>query len=120
MYEVAVTAEFSAAHQLRGHWGPCKDIHGHNWRVEAAFAAEKLDEHGMVIDFYHAKEQIGRLIKMLDHKMINEVPPFTEWDPTAERMAEWFFKELKANLPVPPSYVTIYETPQTWSTYRER
>ena len=120
MYEVAVTAQFSAAHQLRGHWGPCKDLHGHNWTVEAAFASKKLDKHGMVVDFHHVKEQLERLMKLLDHKVINEVPPFTELDPTAERMAEWFFKELKASLPVPPSYVTIYETDHAWATYRAK
>lgn len=120
MYEVTVTAQFSAAHQLRGHAGPCKNLHGHNWTVEAAFASQKLDEHGMVVDFHHVKAQLDRLMNMLDHKIINEVPPFTEWNPTAERLAEWFFNELLAGLTVPPSYVTIYETDTAWATYRAK
>lgn len=118
-YEVAVHISFSAAHQLRGHSGPCKDLHGHNWRVEAGFAAARLNRDSMVVDFFHVKEQLNRLAAMFDHKVINEVPPFNRLEPTAERLAEFFFKGLKKALPVAPAYVTIGETDATSATYRE-
>ncbi|MBI5177997.1 MAG: 6-carboxytetrahydropterin synthase QueD [Nitrospinae bacterium] len=119
MYEVAVKSSFSAAHQLIGHEGACADLHGHNWTVEAMFAAPQLDEIQMVVDFYHVKKAMETLIGKLDHKILNEVPPFDEANPTAEKLAEYFYTELKKSLPVPPSLVKVFETDHTWASYRE-
>jgi len=119
MYEVAVKSVFSAAHQLIGHNGACKDLHGHNWTVEAVFASDSLDEIGMVVDFYHVKVEMDRLIAMLDHKILNETAPFREANPTAEKIAEFFYRELRTALKIKPALVKVFETDDTWASYRE-
>ncbi len=119
MYEVSVKGTFSAAHQLLGHDGACKDLHGHNWTVEAVFGSGSLDEIGMVVDFYHVKTEMDRLIAMLDHKILNEAAPFVDTNPTAESLAEFFYNGLKTSLKVKPVLVKVFETDNTWASYRE-
>ncbi|GMT42353.1 MAG: 6-carboxy-5,6,7,8-tetrahydropterin synthase [bacterium] len=117
MYEITVKKSFSSAHFLRDHKGPCKNVHGHNWMVEASFASVKLDDLGMVVDFEDASKELSRVTCMLDHKLINEVPPFDVENPTAEKIAEWIFVQLEKNLPVTPSRVTVFETDSSSASY---
>ena len=118
IYEVSATTSFSAAHRIVGHDGACKDIHGHNWKVEAVFASRKLNKLGMVVDFHDVKREMDLLSALFDHKMINEVPEFGGANPTAENMAEFFFKRLKKSLKLKPAYVRVFETDETWAGYR--
>lgn len=117
MYEITVKVSFSAAHQLRGHPGPCKNVHGHNWVVEAYYRSEKLDEQAMVIDFADVDRELRRITQKLDHTMINDVPPFDKDNPTAEKIAEWIFDELKNTLLMPPSRITVHETDKAAASY---
>jgi len=117
MYEVGVKASFSSAHFLRDFSGPCENLHGHNWRVEAFFAAEKLDGKGMVIDFAVAEGELKKIIARFDHHLLNEVSPFDNLNPTAENLAKWIFDELAGNLLVRPSKVTVYETDDCFASY---
>lgn len=119
MYAITVKQSFSAAHQLRGHSGPCENLHGHNWVVEVSFTAEKLDKQGMVIDFARVSEELGKITGMLDHKLINDVKPFDSVNPTAEKIAEWIFRELAESLNAPPSRVTVSETDTASAAYYE-
>lgn len=119
MYEISVKIEFSAAHKLTDHPGPCGEVHGHNWKIEAAFANRELDKQGMVIDFDDAMKELNKIKTLLDHKMINEVAPFDKVNPTAENIAKWIFDELKKNLPLAPSRITVHETESTAASYFE-
>ena len=94
MYTVRVTLKFSSAHKLRGYRGKCEDLHGHNWRVEAAANAEVLDEAGMVVDFKVMKEALNRIISELDHKYLNELDYFRKINPTSENIARYIYEEM--------------------------
>ena len=50
--------EFSSAHTLVGHSGPCKKMHGHNWKVEVEITGDKLDKIGMVIDLKKSEKPL--------------------------------------------------------------
>lgn len=119
MYEIMVKKSFSAAHWLRGHGGVCENLHGHNWVAQVSFTAEKLDKQGMVIDFARVSEELARITGMLDHKLINEVPPFDRENPTAEKIAEWIFRELTGSLHASPSRVIVSETDNASAAYYE-
>lgn len=119
MYEIAVKKSFSAAHRLIGYGGQCENLHGHNWVAQVSFTAEKLDEQGMVIDFARVSKELGRITGMLDHKLINDVKPFDSVNPTAEKIAEWIFRELAKSLNMPPSRVTVSETDNASAAYYE-
>jgi 6-pyruvoyltetrahydropterin/6-carboxytetrahydropterin synthase len=94
-YELSVIKNFSSAHALRQYKGKCENLHGHNWQVKVTFAGTKLDKTGMLIDFTDIKAFLDKIIAGLDHKFLNETPPFDKTNPTAENIASYIFKELE-------------------------
>ncbi|MDR3256102.1 MAG: 6-carboxytetrahydropterin synthase QueD [Endomicrobium sp.] len=94
-YKLSVTKSFASAHCLKEYKGRCENLHGHNWKVRAAFYGTKLDDIGMLIDFTEIKEHLNKLIVYLDHKFLNEISPFDKINPTAENIASFIFEQLK-------------------------
>ncbi len=93
-----VHTHFSSAHSLRGYQGNCEELHGHNWKVGVQIAAETLDNLGMVIDFKVLKQKLHQIIQRLDHKHLNDLPPFDALNPSSENIAFYIFQELKKSL----------------------
>ena len=94
-YELSVLKNFSSAHALREYKGKCENLHGHNWKIKVTFEGVKLDDTGMLIDFGDIKAFLSQIITGLDHKFLNETPPFDVLNPTAENIAAYIFKELR-------------------------
>jgi len=121
-FTVRVEARFEAAHYLREYRGISEPLHGHSYKVEADLAARGggLDQDAIAVDFVSAKRKLEVLAKRLDYGCINDVPPFTEVNPSAENIAEWFARELQdavedENAVV--TAVTIWEGPVNSVTY---
>ncbi len=93
-YKVKVEAFFEAAHNLRSYHGKPEPLHGHSWKVEVEVETALLDSEGMALDFVELQQAVSTLAKRLDYTYINEVPPFTDMNPSAENIARWFFGEL--------------------------
>ena len=81
MYTLTTMVEFSSAHTLVGHSGPCKKMHGHNWKVEVEITGEKLDKIGMVVDFKEIRKATNLVVDELDHEFLNNLEPFSEDNP---------------------------------------
>lgn len=112
-YTLKVITDFASAHTLRDYPGACSRMHGHNWKVETEVEAERLDDIGMAIDFKAIKTAAREIGERLDHRYLNELPPFTEINPTAENIAAYFFDELSGMLNsdhIRVSAVTLWET----------
>lgn len=118
-YLLRVRTRFEAAHHLTSYRGRPEPVHGHSWQVEAALAAEALDEEGIAFDFVAVKRALDELAGRFDHRDVNAVPPFDELSPTTERIAEWFHGELAARLPGSGLVeVTVWEGADASATYR--
>ena len=98
MHEVFIQSSFSSAHLLRNYVGKCASLHGHNYKVEVHARGAKLDERGLLLDFGDLKAATQTLADYLDHKYINELPPFDVINPTAEELAAWFLREVGQQL----------------------
>jgi 6-pyruvoyltetrahydropterin/6-carboxytetrahydropterin synthase len=124
MYIVSVEAHYDSAHFLRHYKGKCERLHGHHYVVEAALVAEGLNESGIAFDFVDVKRELRALAERLDHENLNDLPPFTEVEPSAENQARYFYDELKRLLPPEMGeavlYVRVWETPTQWAQYSER
>ncbi len=120
MYYLKVESEFASAHQLRAYRGKCENLHGHNWRVLAEVKGDALDGTGMLMDFGILKKLLRDLTEDLDHKFLNETPPFDAINPTSENLAKYLHEQLAKLLPsgVSPHAVTVYESPTSAATYR--
>ena len=101
MYVVSVQAHYDSAHFLRNYKGKCERLHGHRYVVELALARDELNENGLAFDFVEVKHHLRELAERLDHQNLNDLPPFTEIEPSAENQARYFYDELKRRLPEP-------------------
>ena len=125
MYEVTVEAGFSSGHYLRNYQGKCENPHGHNYRVLVTLVGSELDKAGLLLDFKLLKTLLRPIVDRLDHQMINDVPPFTEVNPSAENLARYFYDQANARLRsvtdgrVSVKAVTMFETDTTNATYFE-
>jgi len=121
-FTVRVEARFESAHYLREYRGISEPLHGHSYKVEADLAGRGggVDEDAIAVDFVSAKRKLEQLAKRLDYGCINDVPPFTEINPSAENIAEWFARELQTAVADEDAVVvavTIWEGPVNSVTY---
>ncbi len=121
-YQMKILTDFAAAHYLRDYEGPCSRVHGHNWKVEVTVTASELNGIGMGLDFREIKQATRELTGRLDHRNLNELPPFDRINPTAENIAAWLYRELSGKLNtgvIRVASVTLWETERACVTYTE-
>ncbi len=119
MYTISVYDYFSSAHQLRGYKGKCEELHGHNWKVEVKISGRKLDDIGLLVDFTVVKEILKKNLDELDHKFLNQVPPFDTMNPSSENLARHLFEKISPALPEGTSLtaVSVWESERSKATY---
>ena len=123
MFEVSVEQTFAAGHALRNYKGACENVHGHNFKIQVTIEGQELDGTGMLVDFLDVKQSMREVIARLDHRFLNDVPPFDVKNPSAENIAEYFYEELTSGLvsnpvPVRVREVKVWETDIQSATYR--
>ena len=121
-YTLKVLVDFAASHSLRDYPGDCSRLHGHNWKVEVEVETRELDELGMGVDFKTIRRAAREVTDTLDHRHLNDLPPFQAVNPTAEHIAAHLFRELAARLNderVRVSAVTVWETDRACVRYSE-
>ena len=121
-YVLQTHVTFAAAHQLHGYDGDCARLHGHNYRVEVEVTATRLDEVGLGMDFREIRRAAGEVADALDHRHLNEIPPFDRENPSAENLAKYFFDRVGELLNRPHarvSAVTVWETERCFVRYEE-
>ncbi len=121
---IRLTKEFSfeSAHALEGYDGPCREIHGHSYRLFVTVKGEPIGDVlnpkcGMVIDFGDLKRIVNeQIIDRLDHSFVmrntsssrqlaaamssqfsNVV--LVDYQPTCENMLSDFAARISARLP---------------------
>ncbi len=57
------------SHRLPFHEGPCKNIHGHSYKMRVELIGE-LDKNGMVLDFYNISKIVDPFIEKIDHSFL--------------------------------------------------
>ena len=120
---IRLTKEFSfeAAHALGGYDGPCREIHGHSYRLFVTIKGEPSvnpedPKQGMVMDFGVLKQIVSEeIISRLDHALVlrsstdeelrrvlasqfNNVVE-VEYQPTCENMLDDFARRISMRLP---------------------
>lgn len=120
MYELQITTQFAAAHQLRNFRGKCEKLHGHNWRIDVFVEGKKLNDAGLLIDFKDLKDATSRILEELDHSFLNELPQFKDQNPSSENIAAYVFTKLSSELNdtnITVSKVTAWESDTASSSY---
>lgn len=125
--KVAKEFRWEMGHRLPEHFGLCKNIHGHSYKMIVEFEGE-LNEQGMVIDYYDVEKIINPIIEKLDHAFMvsredkvvqeflnkmNSKKVVVDFESTAENICNYLLGEIrKVKLPetVREISVRIYET----------
>ncbi len=121
MFEISVEHSFAAGHALRGYKGKCENVHGHNYKVQVTIAGEQLNSIGLLMDFVDLRAALKAIVERLDHRFMNEIPPFDRLNPSAENLAKYFCDELALAARQHGAQiraVTVFETDTTSATYR--
>ncbi len=120
-YQVIVEEGFSAAHALRHYYGKTEPMHGHNYRVQVVVEGKRLQNKvKYVTDFVALRKALRATVEKLDYSNLNEVPPFTKENPSAENVAFYISQELKRRWRergVKLVSVTVWETPESAARY---
>jgi 6-pyruvoyltetrahydropterin/6-carboxytetrahydropterin synthase len=119
MYEILVEDKFDAAHCLRGYPGNCERLHGHTYKVQVLLRTPKLDKVGMAVDFRSVKTALRTVLKGLDHTYLNELPEFTEMNPSAEHLARLIYGKMSEKFARLIYRVTVWETESAAASYWE-
>ena len=122
MYELKITSQFAAAHQLRALVGGCENLHGHNWKVEVTVVGDTLGDDGLLMDFRVIKDHTKEILDDLDHKFLNEIGAFKSMEPSSENIARHIFETLRDRLDVDGirmGKVTAWESESACASYTE-
>jgi len=132
-YGVMKEVHFCYGHRLLNYEGKCKNLHGHNARVQIELASDKCDERGILVDFGDIANVFEKwLDENLDHKMLlcKEDPFIKEFErleqpayimeenPTAEAIAKLIYQVAKKQ-GFPIVEVRLWETPTSYARYKE-
>ena len=130
--KIAKEFHWEMGHRLPEHFGLCKNIHGHSYRMIIEFEGE-LDEQGMVIDFYDVEKKIAPIIDELDHafmvkdddvialdflEKLNSKKNVVSFESTVENICKYISDQIiKSNLPKNIQYITVrvYETAEDYA-----
>lgn len=125
--KIAKEFRWEMGHRLPEHFGLCKNIHGHSYKMIIEFEGE-LNKDQMVIDYYDVEKIINPVIEKLDHsymvnkddkvlleflEKINSKKVVVDFHATAENICLYLLDEVK-NCSLPQNLssvkVRVYET----------
>lgn len=143
MKKIRVTKVFTfdMAHALFGYDGPCKNIHGHTYRLSVTLIGEQILEEnnpkeGMVIDFTDFKRIVKEnVIDVFDHALVlkNDTPHskikglsdnferiiYSPYQPSCENLLLDMLDRIQNHLPsnVEIKNVRLEETPTSYAEW---
>jgi len=124
LWRLTIREEFASAHALRHYQGQCESLHGHNYSVEMVVQGETLTpDTELVVDFTVLKKELREELALIDHRYLNEYPPFDHINPSSENLARHLYQKLKLRLkdmPVTLYSMTVGETARQSATYMEQ
>ncbi len=130
--KIAKEFTWEMGHRLPEHFGNCKNIHGHSYKMTVELEGEP-DTNGMVLDYYDLKQIINPIVDKLDHAFLvyaedKEVIEFLDklnskkvvvgFQSTAENICKYFLDEIRsAGLPsnIHKIKVRICESPDDYA-----
>ena len=117
MLSITKKFEFEAAHFLPDYEGPCKNTHGHTYKLEVSLGGELTPEagyFGMIYDFSLLKKTVQEeIISKMDHSLLNN---FFK-NPTAELMVCWIRDQLITKFGTSLIRVRLYETSNSYAEW---
>lgn len=94
---------------------PCKNVHGHSFKITITVCGD-VDEHtGFVLDFSNIDAAFKPIHDQIDHSYLNKIDGLD--NPSSENLCKWIWAELIPSLPG-LSQIEIKETDSTGCIYK--
>lgn len=125
-FTVTVRDHLMIAHSLRGEvFGPAQRLHGATYVVDAAFRADELDAHGVVVDIGLASEVLKEIVGALSYRNLDDEPDLHGVNTTTERLCQIIGDRLAATARdggfggarLSGIAVTLHESHIAWASY---
>ena len=100
-FAITVKKEFKAMHNIRYADGRVDEPHWHNWIAEVHIESITLSREGLVMDFAIVDDFLDEIVSIFKNEYINEIKPFNKINPTAEKISEWLYHELRKKIKSP-------------------
>lgn len=139
---IRLTKEFSfeMAHILEGYDGPCKNVHGHSYKLAVTVIGEPISnprdpKYGMVMDFGKLKAIVNKqviqqfdhvllvnrsssILKLKENLVIGKIVA-VDFQPTCENMLEHIANLIQAELPkeVKLHHLKLHETANSFAEW---
>ncbi len=141
MNKIRLTKEFSfeMAHALRHYDGPCRNIHGHSYKLYVTIIGEPINDinspkHGMLMDFGQLKKLVNEeIINLYDHAVVvaenderlEEMKRLFEniiaspYQPTCENLVADYAMKINKRLPegITVHSIKLYETATSYAEW---
>jgi 6-pyruvoyltetrahydropterin/6-carboxytetrahydropterin synthase len=141
MTKIRITKEFSfeMAHALRNYDGPCRNIHGHSYKLFVTIIGEPIQDdknakNGMLMDFGQLKRLVNsKIVDVYDHAVVvyenderlDEMKNLfeniiaTTYQPTCENMVGDFAAIINQELPngLKVFSIRLYETATSYAEW---
>lgn len=143
MSVIRVTKEFNfeMAHALKNYNGPCKNIHGHSYKLFVTVIGKPINDelnpkHGMLIDFGDLKKLVKEnIVDVFDHALVlyqnanfnaqatnhemfgNTI--YVDYQPTCENLVAHYAEIVLKNLPeqIKLFSLRLYETATSYAEW---
>jgi len=112
MFSVTVRRKLAAKHFFPFLEGPEKEIHNHNYNVEATIMGDHLDKCGFLVNLDTVAFALEKAIERFEGLVLNEMPEFQGATPSMENFARAIWTKLDADIDQPcieRIKVTIWE-----------
>ncbi len=125
--KIAKEFHWEMGHRLPEHFGKCKNIHGHSYKMIVEIEGDVL-ESGMVMDYYDLKKIVKPIVEELDHAFMvykddtqiiifleemNSKRMIVDFQSTVENICTYFLMKIKSAIVhknVSKLRVRIYES----------
>ena len=99
MFALEVRDHIMIGHSLPSEvFGPAQGLHGATFTVDAAFYADDIDEHGLVVDIGRASQALSEVLEPLRYQNLDDVPEFAGRFTTTEFLCRHIFDGMAERL----------------------
>lgn len=107
--KIAKEFRWEMGHRLPEHFGKCKNIHGHSYKMLIELEGD-IQKNGMVMDYYDLKKIVNPIVEKLDHAFLvykedkeiieflnkmNSKKVIVDFQSTVENICRYFIEEIK-------------------------
>jgi len=115
IYEIAIVDFFNSRHAIGE-----EPAHSHSWKIEMRIRRPRYLGEQTLISIEETRRIMRRLFARYEDSFLNDIPPFTFQEPSAENLVTYLFEQLEKEFRGTDASLhslTIWESPTNSVTF---